>query len=354
MQLLPLPWNELWVICFEPQSSNIHRRAISNVRPGSTKTAKMSGQAGGQGARGLGNVKKHELDDALRAGTRDAKRRHLATQGRNDDKSSVSISKFDSGMQDITRNSALPSSKTPIEKQWFPSSFSGTPPPQGHLPSRLPNSTGPAARTLGRLAGSAGPLAGRPGATGVFSGPIQRTTQRNHIPSGPPTSCSTSSDASSIPTRSNETLPVVLPQSHTSTSQSRYGLPPANRAAPAHAGNQPQDIANVIPGPQSRQSGAQKKTVYPSLIKGGNATDSSEDGLYTEDGLVETDDENASTFPTTRLGSARLKGKARQDSPPSRNEVFGGVFYSKTPSGKDYGNCEGEARSWAMLYLLAG
>ncbi|KAL1847230.1 hypothetical protein Daus18300_014024 [Diaporthe australafricana] len=303
----------------------------------------MPGQADGQRARGVGIAKKRDLDDALFAGARDAKRRHTTAQGHNDDESPLNKSKVDYGKQDITRNSAPTSSKTPSERLWFPSSFSSTPPPQGLLSPRLPNATGLAARTLGRLGGPAGPPTGRPGATGVFSGSVQRTTKRNPIPSGPPTSSSTSSDASSIPARSNETLPVALPQTHTSAFHSRYGLTPANRAAAADAGNQPQDIANVISGPKSRQPSAQKKnTVYPSLVKGEKTTDSSEDGLYTGDGDEETDDENASTITTTRRGSARLKEKARQDSPASRNETFGYVFYRKTPSGKDYSNCTDE------------
>ena len=331
-----------------------------------TRTATMPGRADGDGVTAKGNAMKRDLDDALRvglgAGNPDAKRRHTAAvPGRRHDESTFNLSSFHSSGHDVKRNGPSKSSQAGLDD---------SPTPQAHRSLKQPNSSVPTAKASG-APGLTGALGGTWGAKpnllgGLLSGPGHHRSKQHRLSDGPPTSSSTSSDASSIPPGYTATLPTApskdIPQ--TSFHSLRYGYKPATPANAVESNPrtndrpgqeaQSQDNEYVATGPKGRQYDAQDNIRPASRLKGKRKTpyydkEPSDDGPYVvlddEDSNI-NDDENAAAFSKTRQGSARpiARGSSGSLLKVSPDVGLDGehnirhLSYDKTPSGKDYHN----------------
>lgn len=324
------------------------------------------------------NAKKRELDDALQVGldaaNPDAKRRHAATgQGARDGDGALNSSSSLSSRQDVKkRHAASKPLKNPrLDTLLFPSRPSSSQPAlQWQHSLRPPNSTASAARAPG-ASGAPGAPRGFPGAKpglagGSFSGIGRPTRNQNPLPNGPPTSSSTSSDASSIPAGLDATLATTASKhlSKTSVHSLRYGHKPADHAIAGKVSPQNQDgtdlgaksdhTRGVAAGPQRRVSRVRGTRRHP------YASSSTDDGSYVEEDDPDTGedgDETPISFPKTRQGSARLRGRSSGDSlfkgdPDGdlHGERQAKLFsYDKTPSGKGYHALSSESPSLATF-----
>lgn len=320
----------------------------------------MPGRGDGDGGVAKGHAKKRDLDDKLRVGlgavNPDAKRRHTDLgHGQRDDGTSSSAS-FQSSAKDAQRYGTSKSPKSQLDTLQISSRPSSSLPAlQRQHATKPPNGTGPAAKGPG----SRGAKTGGPG---VFSRRDRPTRKRNPLLNGPPTLSSTSSDASSIPAGSTEATLISNHALNRSSRSLRHGRQPADRAASGKGGSQNQDVATT--GPQRRPSDTSDKVLPASQIRETKRHPyveiSSDDGSYVDeeddedtDDDDDDDDENATSFPTTRQGSARLRARNNGDSllkgdhndnldDQRKTKVFS---YDKTPSGKDYHEFSSESPS---------
>lgn len=344
----------------------------------------MRGRADADAVVAKGNAKKRDLDDApqvgLGAGNPDAKRRHTASgQGARDGDGAgvLNSSSSHSSRQDVkSYGSSKPTNNSRLDTLLFSSRPSSSQPAlQWQHSLRPPNSTASAARAPGASGPSAALgapralLGAKPGlAGGAFSGVGRPTRNQNPGPDGPPTSSSTSSDASSIPAGLGENLAATaskhLPK--TSFQSLRYGHKPADHATAAKGSPQNQDRTDlgaksdntrgVAAGPQRRASRTRGTRRHP------YASSSRDDGSYIEedDGVTGEDgDETAIPFPNTRQGSARPRGRSSGDS-LSKDDPDGDLHgerqaklfsYGMTPSGKGYHVFSSKSPSLATFAL---
>lgn len=330
----------------------------------------MPGRGDGDGVVAKGHGKKRDLDDKLLVGlgavNPDAKRRHTAGgHGQRDDGTSSSSS-FQSTAKDAQRYGTSKSPKSQLDTLQISSRPSSSLPAlQRQHYSTPPNSTGSTAKASGALGapGASGSSRGaKPGGPGVFSRRDRPTWKQKPLPSGPPTLSSTSSDASSISAGSTEATLTSKHALNRSSRSLRHGRQPTDRAASGKGGSQNQDVATT--GPQRRPSDTSDKVLPASQIRETKRHPyveiSSDDGSYVDeeddedtDDDDDDDDENATSFPTTRQGSARLRARSNGDSllKGNHNDNLDGqrktkVFsYDKTPSGKDYHEFSSESPS---------
>ncbi|KAK7697431.1 hypothetical protein SLS64_013512 [Diaporthe eres] len=329
----------------------------------------MRGRADGDGGKAKGNAKKRDLDDALKvglgAGDPNGKRRHTAAgPGHQHDGSTSNGSSFHSGGQDVKKHGTSKSFKFQHDTLPFLSRPSSSPAPQAHRSLRPPNSGDSAPEAPGAPGapgasrGTRGAKPGLPG--GLFSGASHHKSKQNPVPNGPPTSSSTSSDASSIPAGSTEALATGSSQEipRISSHSLRYGYKLANRAASGEGNPQSNDrrvqearsrnADHVAPGSQRRQPHTRDNTLLVSQIKGKRKPpydDSlSDDGSYLDDdeeGSHDNDDGRATAFPKDRQDSTRLRARGsrgsllngRPDGGLNGERTTRRLSYDKTPSG---------------------
>lgn len=343
----------------------------------------MPGRAGGDRGRAKSNAKKRNLDDALEvglgAGKPDPKRQHAAAvPGHRHDQSTSNSSSFRSSGRDVKKNGPSTSFQSAIDALPFSSRPSGSPAPQANQFLEQPNTSVSAAKASGVLGAS-----GASGATwgvkphllgGLFSGPGHQRSKQHRLSNGPPTSSSTSSDASSIPAGSTATLPTAPSKDITQSSvhSLRYGYKPATRATAGESNPQtidkrnqeahPQNTKPVATGPKGRQSDAKENVRPGSRLRGKrnppSNNNSSDDGLYVEIDDEDSDihdEENSASFYKIRRGSARLRArgssggllKGRPDGGLDDEHETRHLSYNKTHSGKDYHKFPGESLGWA-------
>lgn len=330
----------------------------------------MPGRGDGDGGVAKGHAKKRDLDDKLRVGlgavNPDAKRRHTVGGHRQRDDGTSSSSSFQSSAKDAQGYGTSESPKSQLNTQISSRPSSSLPALQRQHYSTLPNSTGSTAKASGALGapGASGSSRGaKPGGPGVFSRRDRPTWKQKPLPNGPPTLSSTSSDASSIPAGSTEATITSKHALNRSSPSLRHGRQGADRAASGKDGPQNQDVATT--GPQRRPSDTSDKVLPASQIRETKRHHpyveiSSDDGSYVDeeddedtDDEDDDDEENATSFPTTRQGSARLRARSNGDSllKGDHNDNLDGqrkttVFsYDKTPSGKDYHEFSSESPS---------
>lgn len=323
----------------------------------------MQGRADGDGGRARGNAKKRDLDDALQvglgAGDPDAKRRHtVAGPGH---PYATSLSSFHSGGQDVKRHGTSKSFKSQPDTLSFSYRPSDSPAPQAYRSLRPPTSGDAAPKASGSSGAPQGTRGAQPGLLGgLFSGVGHPKSKQNSLSNGPPTSSSTSSDASSIPAGSTEALTDGLSKEifRISSQSLRYGSKLANQAAAGEGNPQGKDRAaqgarshnadHVVPGSHRRLSDTQNKILPASRFEAKRRplyNDSlSDDGSYLEGDdkdIDDNNDEHATTFPKNRQGSARLAARSSSGS-LLKDHIDGGsngerktqqLSYGKPPSG---------------------
>lgn len=340
----------------------------------------MQGEAGGDGGRVRRNTRKRDLDGATQDGLGvdypSSKRRHTTgSPGPHDDKSTSNSRSFNSVRQKVKGESTLRSlNKSRPDTLRFSLRSSGSPAPQKHRFSKPPTSSDSAASPSAALGVSGGPWGAKPSLPGgFFNGQGHHKFKQTPVPIGPPTSSSTSSDASSIPATSISTLPSVTSKDtpRASYQSLRYGYKQANRAAAEEgshddkpgqeAKDQSHNTRHGATGSPRWQSEAQDNVPPSSRINGTRETPhaitSSEDGSYAEEDDEDSDDD---AFPTTRQRSARLialgsTGNFLKGSPDDGlNDVHEAKKgpYKTTPSGKDYHEVLGEALRWETRLRL--
>ena len=309
------------------------------------------------------NTRKRDLDGATQDGLGvdypSSKRRHTTgPPGPHDDV-----------RQKVERESTSRSpNKSRPDTLRFSLCSSGSPVPQKHRFFKPPISSDSAASPSAALGVSGGPWGAKPSLPGgFFNGQGHHKLKQTPVPGGPPTSSSTSSDASSIPATSISTLTSVTSKDtpRASYQSLRYGYKQANRA-PAEEdgdndkpGQEAKDQSHNTPhdttGTRHRQSEGQDNVLPSSRINGTRETPhaitSSEDGSYAGEDDEDSDDD---AFPTTRQRSARLiaLGSTENILNGSPEDVLNDEHgakqgpYEKTPSGKDYHEFLGEALRW--------
>lgn len=337
----------------------------------------MQGEAGGDGDRLRHNTRKHDLYDApelsLGAANRSAKRRHTTgSPGHHDDESTSNSSSSYSRGQQVKDNSASRSPKSTLDTLRFSLRSSGSTARQKHDALKPPTSSDSEAKALVASGVTWAPSGARlsfPG--GLSSGYIHHSAKQNPLPNGPPTSSSTSSDASSIPAGSSGTLPFVASKKslpHKSSLSLRYGNKSANGAAAGEGNPQSNDKPGLetkgrkhtTTSTQRQQSGGRGHT-HPNPRRDGTGktaddiTSSEDDSYVDEDENNDDDsDEDDAAFPTTRQRSARLRARSTAETPSmgsgddgkSGDHEADQGSYRKTPSGKDYHEFLGEGLNW--------
>lgn len=354
-------------ICLKLQLNQYsHSPATGTGQLGSTRTAAMQGRADGDGGRAKGNTKKRDLDDALKvglgAGNPDAKRRHTAAgPSYHYDGSTPNSSSFHSGRRDVKRHDIWNSIKSQLDTFPFSSRPSGSPAPQAYQSLRPPDSGDSAAKAPGASGASQSTRGGKPGLPGgLFSGVGHHKSKQNSVPNGPPTSSSTSSDASPIPAGSTEALSTEIYKQilRKSSQPLRYGYKLATQTAAGKGNPQSKDrsaqearshnAGHTIPGSQRRLSNTQDKILRPSRLKSKRRPvydDSlSDDGSYLEDdddASDDNEDKHATSFPKKRQSSNHFGSRGSSGSLLGDNSDGGlngerksrQLSYDKTPSG---------------------
>ncbi|KAJ0114858.1 hypothetical protein J7T55_004600 [Diaporthe amygdali] len=318
----------------------------------------MRGGADGGGSQERGNVKKRDLDDALRDGLgargQDTKRRRTPGHAHHVDEHTRDSSNFNCSTQDVKKNSIQKTSNS-----WmFLSGPSGLRPLQTQHSSRQPSTVGSAPEASGASRALRASEATKPARTkGIFSAPDHHKLKLDTLRNGPPTSSSTSSDTSLIPARFTETLPASSKGLPTSSLQSlRYGFSRANRTAAGEGNSLGKDRPGQVGHShntghlvlsQGRQTGTEDKALPSHHIKGKKKQpydyDPSDDDSYVDNDGDSVDDVDEK-LPSTRQGSARMKARIGSGEPSSNgyydnldnNHGTRPVSYDKTPSGKDY------------------
>ncbi|KAG8163209.1 hypothetical protein KVR01_006506 [Diaporthe batatas] len=309
----------------------------------------MQGEAGGDGGRVRRNTRKRDLDDASMSKTVDnlSSKRRLTTAGatgQHDDETASNSTKLESHR--AKRKSTSQPPKPQLDTLQFSLRSAERPAlsaPRMHGPVNPPFSNDSAAR-----------LSGPPGATGASwgttpSGYGHHKSNQHRPTTQIPTSPTTSSDASSIPARSNRISPFATPKHETRASP--HSL--AASEEPGHNAKFHQELKGRshntrrgATGPQVWQSERRDEALPVSRLNGTkelpHAITSSDDDSYVEE-REEAQDSDDDAIPTTRQRTARLGARGstmnlseiRDDDLNDEQGVERSLF-RKTPSGRDY------------------